>query len=139
MNLGDVLHPVEVPQVEVAPLIHAGQEVGVGVGEPHVHNGPHEPLEEGTGVVPLVDESQDVAVATLQDVGQVVVVTGNDVAMVTGEFPGLVGDGSDFNLENTEHCEFWLLHSLFLLPPTLLLPAGPLIMAEASLAWMFTS
>ena len=68
------------------------------MGKPHVHDGPHKAFEESAAVVPLVDETQDIAIAALQDVGEVVVVTGNDVATVTGELPVLVGDGSDFNL-----------------------------------------
>ena len=49
-----------------------------------------------------MDETEDVATATFQDVGEVVVVTGNHVARVSRKLPVLVGECGDLDLEGRE-------------------------------------
>ena len=98
LNLAEVGGLVQVPNVEVSALVCAGQNVRVSVGERDVLNGPHEPLEEGTVVGVLMDQPEDVAGAPLKDIRQVLVVTGNQVAMVIREFPILIGHSSNLHL-----------------------------------------
>ena len=99
LYLGDVSSFVQVPDTQVASLVYAGQEVGVSVGKRHVLNGSHEPLEEGSVVGVLLDHSEHIATAALQDVRQVLVVAGHQVAMVIGEFPILVGYCGNLHLQ----------------------------------------
>ena len=104
LYLGDVRSFVQVPHTKVASLVYAGQEVGVSVGKCHILNGSHEPLEKGSVVGVLLDHSEHIATAPLQDVRQVLVVAGHQVAMVIGEFPILVGYCGNFHLQSVCVC-----------------------------------
>ena len=61
------------------------------MGKCNILDGSHEPLEEGSVVGVLLDHSEHIAAASLQDVCQILVVAGHQIAMVIGEFPILVG------------------------------------------------
>ena len=63
-----------------------------------VKHGPRKPFEQRPRVGLLMDEAQDVAAAALQDVGEVVVVSGHHAARVSRELPVLVGLGADLHL-----------------------------------------
>ena len=63
-----------------------------------VKHGPRKPFEQRPRVGILMDEAQDVAAAALQDVGEIVVVSGHHAARVGRELPVLVGLGTDLHL-----------------------------------------
>ena len=92
------------------------------MGKGHILNGPHEPLEEGSVVGVLLDHSENIAAASLQDIRQILVVAGHQVAMVIGELPILVGYCSNLHLDNVCVCVWgggfkllWLKFSLTVL------------------------
>ena len=74
------------------------------MGKCHVLDGSHEPLEEGSVVGVLLDHSEHIAVASLQDIRQILVVAGHQVAMVIGEFPILVGYCGNLHLQKACVC-----------------------------------
>ena len=74
------------------------------MGKRHILNGPHEPLEEGSVVGVLLDHSENIATSSLQDIRQILVVAGHQVAMVIGELPILVGYCSNLHLHNVCVC-----------------------------------
>ena len=67
--------------------------------EPHVHYRTHEALEQHASVGPLTDEPEDVAIPSLQHVGEVATVAGHHLAVMLGALPVLVGHCSDLHLQ----------------------------------------
>ena len=64
----------------------------------HVEHRSREPLQECPVVGRRVNESKNVASASLQDVGDVAEVAGHHVARMVWQLPVLVGDGGYLNL-----------------------------------------
>ena len=69
------------------------------MGKRHIQDRPREPFQQCPGIGLQVHESEHVAPAALQYIGEVLGIGGDDVPRVRGQLPVLVGDGVYLHLK----------------------------------------